>query len=101
MLDMFRYIIEDGAEVALNARVLLKELLPHTTSSFYRYFGSLTTPGCQEIVTWTIFHTPVVISESQVHRIGHRLRFGFHLFIFVCCLLYFHRRFLSFANCPL
>ncbi len=40
-------------------------LLPRK-KTFYRYAGSLTTPGCQEVVTWTVFSNVVEISESQV-----------------------------------
>jgi carbonic anhydrase len=35
--------------------------------SFYRYNGSLTTPGCQEVVTWTVFTKPVEISDGEVN----------------------------------
>lgn len=41
-------------------------LFPSNTSKFYRYQGSLTTPGCYESVTWTVFHDVVEISSSQV-----------------------------------
>jgi carbonic anhydrase len=34
--------------------------------NFFRYNGSLTTPGCQQAVTWTLFETPIGISMQQV-----------------------------------
>ncbi|PFX11734.1 putative carbonic anhydrase 5 [Stylophora pistillata] len=47
----------------------LSPLFPSNTSKFYRYQGSLTTPGCFESVTWTVFHDSVKISASQVAAI--------------------------------
>lgn len=34
--------------------------------SYYRYFGGLTTPGCEQVVEWTVFDTPIGISATQV-----------------------------------
>lgn len=44
----------------------LMDLLPKNTESFYRYSGSITNPGCQESVTWTLFYNTIEISTSQV-----------------------------------
>ena len=41
----------------------LASLLPTDMSSFYIYSGSLTTPGCNEIVTWTLLHHHQTVSE--------------------------------------
>ncbi|XP_078495109.1 carbonic anhydrase-like [Ciona intestinalis] len=39
---------------------------------YFRYKGSLTTPGCQESVLWYVFQTPVSISAAQANL----LRYG-------------------------
>ena len=36
-------------------------------ANFFRYSGSLTTPGCDEIVEWTVADSPVIgLSENQL-----------------------------------
>lgn len=45
---------------------VLRELLPTSLGSYYRYTGSLTTPPCSEIVEWIVFRKPVPISYHQV-----------------------------------
>lgn len=61
-------VAKSGQEATLSHPVLLKGLLPSDASSFYRYQGSLTTPFCQEIVTWTVFDNPVSVSKKQVEK---------------------------------
>nr|XP_056711267.1 receptor-type tyrosine-protein phosphatase gamma isoform X2 [Euleptes europaea] len=45
---------------------VLRDLLPASLGSYYRYAGSLTTPPCSEIVEWIIFRMPVPISYRQL-----------------------------------
>ena len=46
----------------------MKDLLPENTDVFYRYSGSLTTPTCDESVTWTVFHQTIELSKIQVGK---------------------------------
>ncbi|XP_021099730.1 receptor-type tyrosine-protein phosphatase gamma, partial [Heterocephalus glaber] len=45
---------------------VLRDLLPASLGSYYRYTGSLTTPPCSEIVEWIVFQKPVPISYHQL-----------------------------------
>ncbi|CAG5117708.1 unnamed protein product [Candidula unifasciata] len=58
-------ITEPGSRTKITT-IPLKRLLPTDLQHFYRYEGSLTTPPCNETVTWTVFKTPVQISEDQI-----------------------------------
>ena len=54
----------------ISAMYPLKAFLPRNIEKFYRYEGSLTTPTCNEVVTWTVFDEAISISERQVSRGG-------------------------------
>ncbi len=51
------------ASVAFNLD--LEDLLPINRAAF-RYEGSLTTPPCTEIVSWTVLQTPLSVSKTQI-----------------------------------
>jgi carbonic anhydrase len=45
----------------------IQNILSNTAlGDFFRYSGSLTTPGCNEIVTWTVFRRPVRIASTKL-----------------------------------
>lgn len=67
-------------EIALNKPIKLVSLLPKNTDVFYTYKGSLTTPPCNEVVTWIIFPMPVSISVSQVLLYNITISFNQYLF---------------------
>ncbi|EFO19537.1 carbonic anhydrase 3 [Loa loa] len=58
--------IIDPAQSQPIQEILLDDKLPKNRKSFWRYTGSLTTPPCSEIVTWTIFTEPIVITKFQL-----------------------------------
>ncbi|XP_033115426.1 carbonic anhydrase 14-like isoform X2 [Anneissia japonica] len=44
----------------------LENVFPDDLTKFYRYNGSLTTPGCQESIVWTVFKESISLSNSQI-----------------------------------
>ena len=52
----------------------LTQLIPseQNLTSFYRYKGSLTTPGCTESVIWTLFESPIPLNRDQVSINQHK-----------------------------
>lgn len=54
------------------------DILPEDSSGFYRYEGSLTTPGYDENVSWMVLKEPIHLSPETLSRLkeeqGHEAR---------------------------
>ncbi|KAH0625584.1 hypothetical protein JD844_015163 [Phrynosoma platyrhinos] len=63
--------------VDLASTFSLSNLLPNMAllSKYYRYKGSLTTPSCDEVVTWTVFEEQIPISKPQLNAFVNTLHF--------------------------
>lgn len=66
----------------MQQRIDLSTFLPDEGQRFYRYFGSLTTPDCNEVVEWTVLRDPIYVRPSliekfrQVGRSNYNRRIG-------------------------
>lgn len=49
------------------SQIDIAQVLPTNRKSF-RYFGSLTTPPCSEIVRWIVLENPVELSKAQIEQ---------------------------------
>lgn len=69
--DAIQEMIDFKNDYKANEELMVNIPLPKdlATSTYYRYKGSLTTVTCNEIVHWTLFHNPIVISKSQADEI--------------------------------
>lgn len=56
----------DKKRMALTSAALHRAL--PADRSYLQYDGSLTTPGCNEDVTWRVFKTPVPVSQAQIDK---------------------------------
>jgi len=59
--------------VVPGAKVNASALLP-ADRSYYRYYGSFTTPPCTEGVTWIVMRTPVEVSAAQIRQFKSSMR---------------------------
>lgn len=66
LVNALKEIQEPSLTIEVDAQYPLRAFLPRNVRSFYRYEGSLTTPTCNEVVTWTVFDQSVPISEAQM-----------------------------------
>lgn len=68
IVDVLPYIPHKNEEIGLRTLLNLQDLLPANPSSFYRYTGSLTTPGCTEGVVWSILRGLEPVGVHQLYE---------------------------------
>ncbi|XP_042355441.1 carbonic anhydrase 4a [Plectropomus leopardus] len=67
VINALRSIKTTNANTSLPS-ISLAQLIPpeQNLTHYYRYKGSLTTPGCTEAVIWTLFENPILLSNDQL-----------------------------------
>uniref|UniRef100_H3D9S4 Protein tyrosine phosphatase receptor type Ga n=1 Tax=Tetraodon nigroviridis TaxID=99883 RepID=H3D9S4_TETNG len=65
IINGLRGVVHHEKETVLEPFVL-KDLLPSSLGSYYRYTGSLTTPPCSKVVEWIVFSRPIYVSYKQL-----------------------------------
>ncbi len=69
---LWKHIPPPGKENKVEgAKINPADLLP-ADRSFYRFPGSLTTPICNEVVTWYVMKNPIELSEGQIQEYRKR-----------------------------
>lgn len=58
---------KEGPEKWTSVSLSPDRLLP-PNSTYFRYYGSLTTPPCSEGVLWTVYREPIEASEAQLRQ---------------------------------
>ncbi|XP_046530451.1 carbonic anhydrase 4 [Equus quagga] len=80
--DGFQPLVEVLSEIpkpemrtTMKESISLWDLLPQEEKlrHYFRYLGSLTTPGCQEKVVWTVFKEPIQLHEDQILAFSQKL----------------------------
>ncbi|XP_034240975.1 carbonic anhydrase 2-like isoform X2 [Thrips palmi] len=61
-----KLVKEAGRQAKLGARLSPGKLLPTDTERWWRYAGSLTTPGCDQGVVWTVFRDTLPAARNQL-----------------------------------
>jgi len=60
--------VAKGQKETKEINVKFRDLLPNDLSHFFRYNGSLTTPGCNEQVLWTVFQNKMSITQEVLQK---------------------------------
>ncbi|XP_061817737.1 carbonic anhydrase IV c [Nerophis lumbriciformis] len=69
--------VQHNGTTAVIANFQLSDIIPSSKDlhAYYRYVGSMTTPGCEQAVAWTVFHKKLAVSSRQLDAIVQQCRF--------------------------
>ena len=74
LINSLDQITNPGSSFKLEKEIPANSFYPTITSPLYRYTGSLTSPPCTEMVTWTIFYQTNTISGPQLSQLRSLLK---------------------------
>ncbi|XP_069827875.1 carbonic anhydrase 4 [Dendropsophus ebraccatus] len=75
LIKGFDDITNNGTNTTVS-KVKLQDLIPkENLTLFYRYQGSLTTPPCDETVTWTVFAQTIKMDKTQIGAFYTKLKY--------------------------
>nr|ACO15131.1 Carbonic anhydrase 2 [Caligus clemensi] len=79
MLNSSKNIKDEKSSANVTAPFPPIDLLPNNKNGMFVYDGSLTTPGCNEIVIWNVFESVNTISSRQMQQFRSLMSHGSHL----------------------
>ncbi|XP_036071043.1 carbonic anhydrase 4 isoform X1 [Oryzias melastigma] len=70
-------LVQNNGSTTVIPNFHLSDIIPPASDlhHYYRYVGSMTTPGCEHAVAWTVFHRTLPISSRQLDAIVKQCRF--------------------------
>ena len=63
--------LHKDSNAKIDATVVLQKFLNEVGPGYYTYDGSLTTPTCNQVVTWVVMEKAIEISQNQVKYLIH------------------------------
>ncbi|XP_077403782.1 carbonic anhydrase IV c isoform X1 [Vanacampus margaritifer] len=69
--------VRHNGSTAVMSGFRLSDIIPPSEQlrGYYRYVGSMTTPGCEQAVAWTVFLKTLPISSRQLDAVVQQCRF--------------------------